>query len=107
MARSKKLKVDRRGFLKGAAASAAVGAVGAVVTGAAAEAQEQVAQRNATAQPNAATVAADTGIRPVVSSRIIEKPGSDFMVDIFKTLDLEYVAANPGSTFEGLHESLI
>ena len=107
MAKIKKLKVDRRRFLKGAA----VGAVGAVVTdavtGTGAEAQEQLAQRNATAQPNAATVAADTGIRPVVSSRIVEKPGSDFMVDILKTLDLEYVAANPGSTFEGLHESLI
>jgi thiamine pyrophosphate-dependent acetolactate synthase large subunit-like protein len=103
MARTRKLKVDRRGFLKGAA----VGAVGTVVTGTGAEAQEQVAQRNATAQPNATTVAADTGIRPVVSSRIVEKPGSDFMVDILKTLDLEYVAANPGSTFEGLHESLI
>ena len=103
MAKTRKLKVDRRGFLKGAA----VGAVGAVVSGTGAEAQEQLAQRNATAQPNATTVAADTGIRPVVSSRIIEKPGSDFMVDILKTLDLEYVAANPGSTFEGLHESLI
>jgi thiamine pyrophosphate-dependent acetolactate synthase large subunit-like protein len=103
MARTKKLNVGRRGFLKGAA----VGAVGAVAVATGAEAQEQLAQRNATAQPNAATVAADTGIRPVVSSRIVEKPGSDFMVDIFKTLDLEYVAANPGSTFEGLHESLI
>ena len=107
MARTKKVKVDRRGFLKGAAASAAVTAVGSVVTGSTAEAQEQLAQRNATAQPNAATLAADTGVRPVVSSRIVEKPGSDFMVDVLKTLDLEYVAANPGSTFEGLHESLI
>jgi len=107
MAKIKKIKVDRRGFLKGAAASAAVGAVSSVVTGNSAEAQEQVAQRNATAQPNPATLAADTGVRPVVSSRIVEKPGSDFMVDVLKTLDLEYVAANPGSTFEGLHESLI
>jgi acetolactate synthase I/II/III large subunit len=43
----------------------------------------------------------------VLSSRIVEHPGSDFMVDVLKTLDIEYVAANPGSTFEGLHESLI
>jgi acetolactate synthase I/II/III large subunit len=111
MAKTRKLKVDRRGFLKGAAAGAAgavvTTAVGSVVTGTSAEAQEQLAQRNATAQPNAATIAADTGVRPVVSSRIVEKPGSDFMVDVLKTLDLEYVAANPGSTFEGLHESLI
>jgi acetolactate synthase-1/2/3 large subunit len=107
MAKVKKLKVDRRGFLKGAVASAAGTVVGGVVTGTAAEAQEQLAQRNGTAQPNPTTLAADTGIRPVVSSRIVEKPGSDFMVDVLKTLDLEYVAANPGSTFEGLHESLI
>ena len=104
MANRKKLKVDRRGFLKGAAASGAVSALGAISK---AEAQEQVAQRNATAQPNAVTLAADTSVRPVASSRIVEKPGSDFMVDVLKTLDLEYVAANPGSTFEGLHESLI
>jgi len=107
MAKVKKLKVDRRGFLKGAVASAAGTVVGGVVTGTAAEAQEQLAQRNGAAQPNPTTLAADTGIRPVVSSRIVEKPGSDFMVDVLKTLDLEYVAANPGSTFEGLHESLI
>ncbi len=107
MAKTKRLTVDRRGFLKGAAAGAAATAVGTVVTSTDAAAQEQIAQRNATAQPNPATLAADTGIRPVVASRIIEKPGSDFMVDVLKTLDLEYVAANPGSTFEGLHESLI
>jgi len=111
MAKAKKNTVDRRGFLKGAAAGAAATVVTTVVTGVTAGtdalAQEQVAQRNGTAQPNPATLAADTGIRPVVSSRIIEKPGSDFMVDVLKTLDLEYVAANPGSTFEGLHESLI
>ena len=89
MAKSKKITVDRRGFLKGAAASAAgtvvTSAVGTVATGTGAVAQEQIAQRNATAQPNSTTLAADTGIRPVVSSRIIEKPGSDFMVDVLKT----------------------
>ena len=29
------------------------------------------------------------------------------MVDVFKTLDFEYVAANPGSSFRGLHESIV
>ena len=29
------------------------------------------------------------------------------MVDVFKSLDFEFVAANPGSSFRGLHESLI
>ena len=29
------------------------------------------------------------------------------MVDVIKSLGFEYVAANPGSSFEGLHESII
>jgi thiamine pyrophosphate-dependent acetolactate synthase large subunit-like protein len=29
------------------------------------------------------------------------------MVDVIKSLGIEYVAANPGSSFEGLHESII
>jgi acetolactate synthase-1/2/3 large subunit len=33
--------------------------------------------------------------------------GSDFMVDVIKTLDFEYLSANPASSFRGLHESLI
>ncbi|HXP84394.1 MAG TPA: thiamine pyrophosphate-dependent enzyme [Bryobacteraceae bacterium] len=38
---------------------------------------------------------------------MIERPGSDFMVDVLKTLNIEYLAANPGSTYESLHESLV
>jgi thiamine pyrophosphate-dependent acetolactate synthase large subunit-like protein len=49
----------------------------------------------------------DGPARPSVESRFVEHPTSDFMVDVLKTLDFEYVAANPGSTFESLHESLI
>ena len=33
--------------------------------------------------------------------------GSDFMVDVMKSLDLDYVCANPGSSFRALHESII
>ena len=29
------------------------------------------------------------------------------MVDVIKAMGIEYVAFNPGSSFEGLHESLI
>src|SRR5215210_3525077 len=38
---------------------------------------------------------------------VIERPGSDFMVDVIKTLELKYVATNPGSSFRSLHESLV
>ena len=33
--------------------------------------------------------------------------GSDFMVDVIKTLNIEYVCSNPASSFRALHESLI
>src|SRR5215470_1982693 len=33
--------------------------------------------------------------------------GSDYMVDVIKTLGFEYVCANPGSSFRGMQESLI
>ena len=58
--------------------------------------------------PTAANAARENGgARPLASARVIEHPGSDFMVDVFKSLGLEYLGSNPGSTFESLHESLI
>lgn len=36
-----------------------------------------------------------------------ERSGSDFMVDVIKSLGIEYVCANPGSSFRGLQESII
>jgi acetolactate synthase-1/2/3 large subunit len=84
-----KQKVDRRGFLRGAAATAAGVA-----------AQAAVAQT-----PNVAAKPVEKGMTVEVTGN--ERPGSDFMVDVLKTLNLEYCAANPGSSFRGLHESII
>src|SRR5579872_6347884 len=104
MARAKKGAVGRRGFLKGAATGAAALAAKPELG----RAQEQGSARaNGTARPNPTTLALDTGARLVVSDRIVQNPGSDFMVDVLKTLNIEYAASNPGSTFDGLHESLI
>ena len=36
-----------------------------------------------------------------------ERSGSDFMVDVLKSLNFDYICANPGSSFRGLHESFI
>src|SRR5262249_2418614 len=36
-----------------------------------------------------------------------DRPGADFMVDVLKSLGFEYAAANPGSSFKGIHESLV
>ncbi len=37
----------------------------------------------------------------------VADPTSDFMVDVLKSLDIAYVAANAGSSFRGLHESIV
>jgi acetolactate synthase-1/2/3 large subunit len=85
-----KRKVDRRGFLRGAAATAASVA-----------ARVAVAQSvNVDAKP-----LSGTGVTVEVTGN--ERPGSDFMVDVIKSLGIEYCAANPGSSFRGLHESII
>ena len=106
MPRSKNGSVGRRGFLKGTAVGAAALAVPVGVAGQ--QGAQQAAPRNGSAQPNTVTVAADMGARPSpAQARLIENPGSDFMVDVLKSLGMEYLSANPGSTFEGLHESLI
>ena len=45
------------------------------------------------------------------AARVAEKPkpewGSDVIVDMLKAFEIEYVSLNPGSSFRGLHDSLI
>jgi acetolactate synthase-1/2/3 large subunit len=36
-----------------------------------------------------------------------ERAGADFMMDVIKSLRIEYCATNPGTSFRGLHESMI
>src|SRR5580698_4051717 len=116
MSKSKKTSVDRRGFLKGAAAGAAAlvakpQLADAQQAQAAAETGSQTAQNrgaNGSAPPpTQVALARETSGRPGGSARVIEHPGSDYMVDVIKSLNIDYLAANPGSTYESLHESLI
>ena len=37
----------------------------------------------------------------------VANAGSDYMVDVIKSLNVEYMAINPGDTFRGLHESIV
>jgi len=99
---------DRRRFLKGAAVSAAALVATAAPVPAEPE-QPPAAPRPSPAAPSNAQLSADTEPPPrrASSSRIVERPASDFMVDVIKSLGFEYAACNPGSSFEGLHESII
>ena len=58
--------------------------------------------------PSAQQLARDAGRvqPPAIPEITVRKAGSDVMVDTLKELGIEYVAANPGSSFEGLQESL-
>jgi acetolactate synthase I/II/III large subunit len=106
MPKSTKNPVGRRGFLKGAAAGAA--ALVANPVGAAAQEPAAPARTPAPSLPNARLAAAESAPPAArVDVYTTDRPGSDFMVDVIKTLGFEYVCANPGSSFRGLHESLV
>ena len=57
-------------------------------------------------RPSAQVAAAETGT-PQAAVRTEGTPNSDFMVDVIKSLDIDYVPCNPAQSFRGLHESLI
>jgi thiamine pyrophosphate-dependent acetolactate synthase large subunit-like protein len=101
---------DRRDFFKGAA----LGAAGLVVT------TEKAADAVAAPAPPPVTLpthphehdlayaqAQSTVTTPPTRVTTQGRPASDFMVDVLKKIGFEYAAINPGSTFQGLHESLI
>jgi thiamine pyrophosphate-dependent acetolactate synthase large subunit-like protein len=97
----KNASFNRRDFLKNVAAGAAV----VTATPAARAAPSTFERRNATA----ASISAKAELRALPRTEILtaERTGSDFMVDVIKSLGMEYVCANPGSSFRGLQESVI
>src|SRR5688572_11452922 len=105
MEKPKKLRLGRRGFLKGAAAGAAALVTPVPMVSAQETAQ---AQRGTAPIPTARAIAAETQpISAEVDVMTTDHPGSDFMMDVLKSLGFEYIAANPGSSFRGLHESIV
>ena len=109
----------RRQFLKGAAlggVAVAAGSVAAPVLMAQTEAARSDsaggdASRPRTADPNQPRPAApaprseETSIRD--RSFTYSSCGGDYMVDVLRSLGIEYFAATPGNTFMGLHEAVI
>jgi acetolactate synthase-1/2/3 large subunit len=98
-------EVSRRKFLAGVAVA------GAATTVAAPDA--------ATAAPPVAAAKVPTVLRPTAHQIAIEtevpkdasplggRAGSDFMVDVIRSTGIEYIYANPASSYRGIHESLI
>ncbi|PWU00411.1 MAG: thiamine pyrophosphate-binding protein [Terriglobia bacterium] len=103
MAKLRKHSVDRRNFLRSAAAGTA-----AIVAGTGgAQAQQVQTQAQATRPAGAPLLARETDPPSTVEVLTADRPGSDFMVDVIKSLGFEYICANPGSSFRALHESIV
>src|SRR5262245_5725629 len=109
--KSKKEGLERREFLQKSALAGAAAIVGSSA--------ELTGQSSPPALPASPAPAAQ-GVTPIMTAageaigpgevqvlRDNQRSGSDFMVDVLKALGFEYVAANPGSSFRGLHESMI
>ena len=103
----KEASIERRQFLQHgtlAGAAALIGATGSAPSQA--QSSEGAEERPATTP----VMTAEAEATPPQDVRVLgtnERSGSDFMVDVLKSLDFDYVCANPGSSFRGLHESLI
>lgn len=87
---------SRRAFLKDAVAGATTLAVGAGSMAAQSPSPSK--------EPSPAVAEPSASVDEVFTT---DRPGSDFMIDIVKSLGFEYVCANPGDSFRGLHESVI
>ena len=93
--------VNRRDFLR----TAAAGTAAFVAHPAVARTSRSDSLHTPSAPPLLKAGTADVASRVEVLT--VDRPGSDFMVDVLKSLHFEYVCANPGNSFRSLHESLI
>src|SRR5436305_1905799 len=101
--RSNSPDVARRNFLKGASVAGAA----ALAAPTAANAIPAPPQPKLKATlPGPLQIAADTQ-PPNKDPATQTTSGGDFMVDVFKTLEIDYLAMNCASSFRGLHEAII
>ena len=98
----------RRNFLKGAtiASAAALSAPVAANTAVSGFPEQRPKAAVKAALPGPKLAAADA-MPPPADPVNQTSSGGDFMVDVLKTLDIDYLAMNCASSFRGLHEALI
>src|SRR5260370_7279536 len=99
-------EVSRRKFLAGVAVAGAATTVAAPDVAGAATPPVGAAKIPSALRPTAQQIAVETEI-PKDASPLGGRAGSDFMVDVIRSTGIEYVFANPASSFRGIHESLI
>ena len=95
---------NRRSFLKGATLAGA--AAMATPVSANTQISESSKERIKAAVPGPRLAAAET-MPPSKDPVSQTTSGGDFMVDVLKTLDIDYLAMNCASSFRGLHEAVL
>jgi hypothetical protein len=106
--KTEETRLDRRSFIAGVSATGV--ALGSAATKAGAQTADT--EHMAAAPPSEAQRVADVGTPDEYSADehdqyFVENPGSDYMIDVLRSLNIDYVATNPGSSFRGLQESLV
>ncbi len=100
-------EVSRRKFLTGVAVAGAATTVAAPPNVASAATPPiEAAKIPSALRPTARQIAVETEL-PKDASPLGGRAGSDFMVDVIRSLGIEYIYSNPASSFRGIHESLI
>ena len=99
-------KVNRRKFLAGVAVAGAAGSVSSQAGAATTPSIESAPRLPSALRPNAHVAALESGTAQALPN-VKGTAGSDFMVDVIKSLDIEYLPSNPASSFRAIHESLI
>jgi thiamine pyrophosphate-dependent acetolactate synthase large subunit-like protein len=112
MARKKsEADVSRRKFLAGVAVTGAAAAAGAPDIALAADdaAQGSPPERAVVTRPSTAQAQKELGTDSVPDNDAVLSgpPGSDFMLDVIKSLGIDFVFGNPASSCRGIHESII
>jgi thiamine pyrophosphate-dependent acetolactate synthase large subunit-like protein len=100
-------KVDRRNFLTGVAVAGAAGAMTPQAANATVAVGTATARVPSALPPTLQTIAAETEVPQADVPRIGGVAGSDYMVDVIKTLNIKYLPANCASSYRAVHESLI
>jgi acetolactate synthase I/II/III large subunit len=103
---ARKPEVDRRKFLTSVAVAGAASAVASEATGTAVDTTKSQPPKPSALRPSAAVAAAESAV-PAALPHAEGRPGSDFMVDVLRSLKFEYLATNPASSCRGIHESLV
>jgi len=102
----------RRDVLKGLVGAGAASGLGGAVRAAEPAPPRTPPQKPAAAPPSKQSERLEAEVPQSYSEAdahyfFVEHAGSDFMVDVVKSLGIDYLASNPGASFRGFHESIV